>query len=158
MREWMIRRADQTFSRPVSDQEMVGQIEAGLVKPGDEICPSSGYWFSINEVEEVKRHFGDIHLHAMIPRSSEITSTTNTASVTEIESEITLPKIRLRKKKLELASAQTAVVNPLATAPSEVVQSALERNELQAKRARNVGILLSFIFFGILGLLWLGSR
>ena len=151
MKEWLIRHANHHFSRPLAESEVVVQIESGMIKPEDEICPASGYWFSIQEVDEVRKHFGDIHLQALIPKDSEITSGTNTSTLTKL-----ITPIRKTKKIKEVAAD---VVNPLAAPVGQIVRAHDPAEEtLLTRRAQAMGALLCLIFFGTLGLLWWGSQ
>ncbi len=150
MKQWLIRRGDLSFSRPMPEQEVIDQIESGIIKPEDEICQASGYWFSIQEVDEVRKHFGDIHLHSMIPGTSEITSTTNTSSVTKVNTPAPIASVRQKK-------FTAGVINPQASV-MQVQHADAGEDALVTKRARAMGWLIALIFFGTLALLWLGSR
>jgi hypothetical protein len=70
MRTWMIRHHDFSFARPMSEKDLVEKIESGEITAHDEIAQATGYWFSIQDVEEVKKHFGNqIRLQALIQRT-----------------------------------------------------------------------------------------
>ena len=160
MKQWLIRHSDFSFSRPLSHSEIVDQIESGLIRGDDEICAASSYWFSIQEIEEVKKHFGDIHLKALLPGGSEITSTTlNLTTLSKIDetprASKTEPKVQAKPKTKPKTKSNyvSSVTAPLPLKPVE-----LEADAALSKRAQAMGWLLVFIFFGTLGLLWWGSQ
>ena len=138
----MIRHADLTFTRPIPESEIVKKIESGEVTARDEIAPATGYWFSLQEVDEVKRFFGeDILLKALIPDSAETTSSTNTALL-----------VKTPRGKA-LFSKAPFVVEP----PPHV--KIIEAKTDTAGPARLVfGGILVAIFVGTLLLLWMGSQ
>ena len=105
----------------------------------DEICSGDGYWFSLPEVEEVKKHFGNIRLQSLIPSESDITSATNPLSVLEA-----------RKKVLQERT------RPI-LAPIRKTDPFIEETP-QDKKSWLFGGLLILIFFGTLGFLWMGSH
>ena len=135
----MIRHADLTFDRPILEEELIKKIEAGEVLASDEICSGDGYWFSLPEVEEVKKHFGNIRLQSLIPSESDITSATNPLSVLEA-----------RKKVLQERT------RPI-LAPIRKTDPFIEETP-QDKKSWLFGGLLILIFFGTLGFLWMGSH
>ena len=138
---WLIRHSDLTFSRPISKDELIRKIESGEIISQDEICAGDGYWFSIQEVEEVKKHFGEIRLQSMIPNQSETTSATSTT-----------PLAKAAQRVLEDIKAS-------ASKQKKIVSSEVDEDEEpHSRRALFFGILLSVIFFGTLGLLWMGSH
>ncbi len=75
MRWWMIRHQDHSVSRPIPELSLIAKIEAGELAQKDEICASAGYWFSIQDVAEVRKFFGEIKLERNLPNDGE-TSTT----------------------------------------------------------------------------------
>ncbi|MBU6154482.1 MAG: hypothetical protein KGP28_09295 [Bdellovibrionales bacterium] len=75
MRWWLIRHPDQTFSRPIPELSLISKIEAGELSLKDEICPSAGYWFPIQDAAEVRKFLGDIKLDRNLPNDG-VTSTT----------------------------------------------------------------------------------
>jgi hypothetical protein len=85
---WMIRHADLTFTRPIPQDLLVSKIEAGEVIASDEICSGDGYWFSIQEVDEVKKFFGNIRLKALLPSGSDVTSATDSTPTMELRKKV----------------------------------------------------------------------
>ena len=69
-RSWLIRRSNMSISRPMPREELIRRIEAGEVSGSDEVCESAGYWFYLNEIQEVRSHFGDIELGKIFPRGA----------------------------------------------------------------------------------------
>jgi hypothetical protein len=142
MRTWMIRHPNMTFTRPMPESEIIKMIEAGEVSGQDEIAPATGYWFSLQEVEEVKAHFGDsIILQALIPTGSDTTSSTNTALIAKT------PKTKITQSAIKRDQ------------PKIVRATKNEGEEVSHTTTRFVfGLLMAAIFLGTLSLLWLGSR
>ena len=131
----MVRHPNLTFLRPIPEPELVRRIESGEITAQDEIAPATGYWFSIQEIEEVRRHFGEhIKLRALMPIDIENTSSTNTALIQPAH-------IALDKPARKLRVPQTNA-NQKPRSPSQFF----------------FGLLLVTIFVGTLLLLWWGSR
>jgi hypothetical protein len=144
---WVIRHPNLQFERPMPEAELIAMIEAGEVSGQDEIAPGNGYWFTIQEVAEVKKHFGDtILLKSIIPTGADTTSSTITALLGatpgKLKAESFLPKAAFEPAKHFRA------------------KSALPVDERDVhSRARIVfGLFLILIFLGTLSLLWLGSK
>lgn len=141
---WMIRHSDCTFTRPISKEKLVEKIESGEVLAGDEVCSGDGYWFSIQEVEEVKKFFGNIRLQALMPTGLDVTSAANP---------LALPQTR----RIEAGNeSQAKPISQLAQ-----TQFSVEKHEEETPptlRGLFFGVLLSLIFFGILIFLWMGSH
>lgn len=144
---WIIRRQDFSFSRPMSDQALISLIESGEVKPQDEVCSNDGYWFSIQEVDEVKKHFGAIRLQSMIPNHGEATNATNPTLTRNDVGVLSPGRDEISDDALQ-ASAQKAR------------NAVLPETELQHESSGGLGfaMILIFIFFGTLIFLWLGSH
>ena len=143
----MIRHQNLTFTRPIPESELIKKIESGEVLGSDEIAPSTGYWFSIQEVEEVKRYFGDhIRLQSMMPMGADTTSSTNTALIHD-------------KGKPEKTSKKAAPT--LAPPPSErhAKPIPVQIEDGPPLRSRIIfGCFLILIFCGTLLALWSGSQ
>jgi len=58
--KWLVRTAYHQIFGPLSDQEIVQSMKQGKFKKGDEICPANGYWFHLNQIEELRKHFKSI--------------------------------------------------------------------------------------------------
>lgn len=144
MRSWMIRHHDFTFTRPMLEPELIQKIESGEVTAHDEIAPNDGYWFSIQEVEEVKKYFGEnIRLQALIPHGIETTSSTNTALLAP---SFTAGKSRFADKPgSRLETPKIKIIVP------EVIEKAGSSRFF-------FGLTLVAIFLGTLLLLWMGSQ
>lgn len=70
-RTWLIRHADHSFSRPISEPRLKELFDAGEMKPKDELCPANGYWFSLQDVREMRKHFGNIPMDSIFNKSKE---------------------------------------------------------------------------------------
>ena len=138
MRTWMVRHPNLTFTRPIPEPEFIQKIESGEISPQDEIAASNGYWFSLQEAEEVKLHFGDaIILQSLIPSGTDTTSSTSTAII----------------------GGRPAHTKTLARSSKSAPTEEVEAEAVGPSTARFVfGLFLVAIFVGTLLLLWLGSR
>ena len=160
MNKWLIRRADFVFSRPVTKEELVEMIERGDIVPKDEICEANGYWFSIQDVVEVRKFFGEIRLQSMMERNEENTSSTNTNTTRNIDLEVEeAPALAASASK---ASPVIPIRVPYPTYTGGSVtfkKEAFKANEMEwTRQARILTAFLALIFFGILSFLWMGSR
>jgi len=58
MTQWMVRTAENELLGPMPEETLKERIVQGLFDPSDEVCSGSGYWFSLNEDDELKKHLG----------------------------------------------------------------------------------------------------
>lgn len=70
-RIWMIRHPDQSFSRPITEAELMEKFASGGMDPKDEICPATSYWFSIQDVKEMRKHFGNIPMDQLFKKQTD---------------------------------------------------------------------------------------
>jgi hypothetical protein len=70
-RIWLIRHADRSFSRPLTETELRKRFAEGLMNPMDEICCSADYWFSVKDVAEIQKHFGEVNIEEFFKKSTE---------------------------------------------------------------------------------------
>jgi hypothetical protein len=147
----MVRRPDLTLTRPIPEDDMIALIESGEITAQDEIAPGNGYWFSIQEVDEVKIHFGDsIVLQSLMPTGHDTTSSTNTALITKGNN----TKSLFNPKNVQIEEKNKPIAQKLSK-----VQTTQPSADTGSTSARLVfGFFLIFIFLGTLSLLWLGSR
>lgn len=136
MSTWLVRHSNLTFERPVSKDKIIEKIESGEILAQDEICEASSYWFSIQENEEVIKHFGNIRLQALMPDGNDVTSATNTTPLSQAAAKV-IQEVKNRKPE------------PL---------SSVEPERKPGSAAFFWGAVLAFIFFGTLMLLWRGSH
>ena len=64
-RTWLIKHSDFTFSRPISETELLDRLKNGELMPRDEICQANGYWFSLQDIKEMRLHFGNVQLEGL---------------------------------------------------------------------------------------------
>ena len=144
----MIRHSNMTFTRPLPEDELIKMIESGEITAQDEIAPASGYWFNIQEVEEVKKHFGDqILLKSLIPFKAEITSSTDTLVI--LEDKAVSGLVMLSRSKLQIAEKiKNEGVQKIeqVTEPSQAIPQLI------------FGAFLVAIFVGTFLLLWMDSQ
>ena len=55
---WMVRTSKNILEGPFSQSELVRQIRDHQWIPQDEVCPSGGYWFSLQDIELLHPHLG----------------------------------------------------------------------------------------------------
>jgi hypothetical protein len=146
MKTWMIRHQNLTFTRPIPEAELIEKIESGQVLPTDEIASNSGFWFSISEIVEVTRHFGDkIRLQSMIPAGdAETTSSTNTAFIEE------------KSKRHLISHIHSLHTVQVKAKPQPAPKVEKDTNDLQSRVI--FGCILITIFCGTLWALWAGSQ
>ena len=108
-RTWLIRYPNLTFSRPISESEMLKIFTTGEMKPQNEICPSNGYWFSLQDVKEMRKHFGNISMDGLFKKVKD--------DVTQERIEVTAPIVIPQEIKAALEKKS----NPVAASVSPVV-------------------------------------
>ncbi len=157
MRHWLIRHSDMTFSRPIPEPLLIAKIEAGEINRGDEICSSGKYWFSIQEVDEVRKFFGEIRLDSFLTASDEATTSTE-ISPAEIKAEANqarkpaIPEPARQKKKIVPAV-------PASEAQGQEHPVSIEEEEVSNTASRLVFLcLILFIFLATIYLIWVGSH
>jgi len=70
-RVWLIRHADNSYSHMLKDEELKLLFNSGEMKPQDEICHGHGYWFSLQDVNEMRKHFGNIPMEGMFKKVND---------------------------------------------------------------------------------------
>jgi len=142
----MIRRQDLRVFRPIPQRELVRKIAAGEVAPNDELCPANGYWFLLSEVDEVRRHLGNVDLSCLHPKDGETTSSTDTRPIQKTK---LIPQSRPSENFADAFPPTQPV--PQAPQPSGF--------DVSARRMKNlIGVAVFFlIFLAVLILFWLGS-
>ena len=97
-RIWIIRHPGNLFSRPILEDELLDIFKSGEMKPLDEICCSMGYWFSLQDVNEMRKHFGNLPLDGIFKKIKE----DNTEERYSVTAPIVLPtKTKIRSIPLE---------------------------------------------------------
>ena len=134
----MIRHPNFQITRPILEDDLLRMIGDGSLGAQDEICPSGGYWFTLQEMTEVKKYFGDLDLRKVFPvRQGEVTSSTDTHP---------LPRTKLIQPLPEPA----ARVVPAPHAPFA------EKEDEKVPLKNIVAVVFWFLFF-ILILVWIWS-
>ena len=124
-RVWLIRHPDSTFSRPMPEEELLKMFSSGQMKPQDEICPGNGYWFSLQDVKEMRKHFGNIPLDTLFKKVSE--------EVTQERMDVTRPIAVSAQMQANLKAA--AAVNPAVSAET---QARAQRESLREASSASV--------------------
>jgi len=70
-RVWLRRFSDHTFSRPMSESDLMKLFESGSMNPTDELCAANDYWFSVQDVNEMRKHFGNIQMEGIFRKIKE---------------------------------------------------------------------------------------
>jgi hypothetical protein len=150
-----------TFSRPIPEPLLIAKIEAGEIHRGDEICSSGKYWFSIQEVDEVRKFFGEIRLESTKTSSEEGTTSTE-ISPAEIEAEemkirrAAVPPQERQKKKTGPSASAASSANAFQGQPLPV---SIEEEEVSNTTGRLVFLfLILFIFLATIYLIWVGAH
>lgn len=142
-RTWMMRYPDRSFSRPMSEQELYDRFQAGELSPQDEICPALGYWFSLSDVEEMRKHFGDLPLDRIFKKSSDVTQ----------EHAINTGKIFVDRTKL-IQSPDPSPVKP--SVPRPIHHHSVKYTEQSSDSSPSgwIKIILVMITLMILGMIY----
>ena len=146
MRYWLIRRNEFEFLRPVAEDDLLEMLKRHELTPRDEICTGQGYWFSLQEVDEFRKHFGALDYASFFMSTEEATSSTDTKVVEEAQ---------LVKSKINTNSA--ASIEPIASketvkeVPRNTVRPAIELRPWLGF------ILFSLFFLGVMTLIWRGT-
>jgi len=111
-RIWLIRSSDHKISRPFLESELKIKFSNGELSPHDEICCSKGYWFSLQDVNEMRKHFGDISLEGIFKRrvNDEVTE----------EKLVSTAKIMVSQKEVEELKKQSMIAHPIPVPVPEV--------------------------------------
>ncbi|NDG85473.1 MAG: hypothetical protein EBX52_10630 [Proteobacteria bacterium] len=141
MKMWMIRHADLTFSRPIPEPLLISKIETGAIDRSDEICLSGGYWFSVQDVTEIRKFLGEIDLVALmgarglndVTSESERTRTDHVAIELAVPEDMVSEEERLEKALEKEESEKTPVpAASVAPAPAAFPNQAAARSSPQA--------------------------
>ncbi len=54
---WLIRNASGRIEGPLPFSKLKAMMAEGRLPPDSEICPENSYWFTFQELDEMKRHF-----------------------------------------------------------------------------------------------------
>lgn len=78
---WMIRKRNGQVLGPFAGDDLGKRLKSGELDSSDEICPSAGHWFSIQESAEIRRYFGELLIPRQLsPGTSDLTMITDTES------------------------------------------------------------------------------
>lgn len=83
-RVWLRRFSDHTFSRPMSEADLMKLFESGSMNPTDELCAANDYWFSVQDVNEMRKHFGNIQMDGIFNKIKEEVTEERMASTAKI--------------------------------------------------------------------------
>jgi hypothetical protein len=56
MKNWLIRTKSNHLLGPISRDKLLELIQAGTIRPEDEVCSANGFWIYVRETELVRRH------------------------------------------------------------------------------------------------------
>lgn len=133
-RHWLMRHVNRNYSRPMNESELFQLFNSGELSPQDEICPSFGYWFLLSDVEEMRKHFGNIPMDRIFKKSEDVTQ----------EHFADTGKVFVDRTKLNPSPARKTQPTPIQTAhsPSSTAPSGW------------VKIVLALITLMILGMIY----
>jgi hypothetical protein len=148
---WLIRKSDFRFLRPVAEHDLIQMIESGQLKSQDEICQANGYWFSLQDVAEVRAHLGDVKLNSLMVKGAEITSSTDTDP---------LPKTKLIQPAHASASQSSSVSGQSTMANFRSLPVAQEQpNEPHDRKRALIFVVTAFlVFLFLLISIWSGTH
>lgn len=92
---WMVRTATNLIVGPFERDELIEQIQSGRFSLHDEVCPSGGYWFFLDERAEVESQLG-LEVTDLIPRGV-------------IEDDVTMVGVEVAPKAPSLEDAETYI-------------------------------------------------
>ncbi len=146
--QWMIRKPDLKILRPIDQATLVNMIECGELSPQDEVCPSNGYWFALQEVDELRAHLGEIQLSGLFPKVSiETTSSTDTRPI--------------MTSTLVNANTKAPIQNSNFSSPAAVVKPEVKFEEKPVsmdhphrKMGIVIAVVMALIFISVLFWLW----
>ncbi len=134
--QWLVRHKDVKNSvfqilGPYSKEDLCKKILAAEFEPSDSFCQSQGYWFELNELAEVKKHFGI--------EASQL------KGVGDPNAEATHPNVQSDQKTRRLPTAE-----PRKSLTQEIPQ--IQKTVLNVGRERfwNIIILISLIAVGFI--------
>ena len=162
MRWWMIRHQDHSFSRPIPELSLIAKIEAGELAQKDEICISGGYWFSIQDVIEVRKFFGEIKLERNLPNDGE-TSTTIQGNVKTLVNSVPESQESVQQKGSESTPGRASFhrnPKPMPQPPSRSAYFEALEEEPEVSIWSQIALILVIvlIFSGTVYLLLTNSR
>jgi hypothetical protein len=146
---WLIRKFDLRVFRPLEEAKLIQMIEAGELKPNDEICRANGYWFPLQDTEEVRRHLGDVKLNSLASKGAEKTSSTDTDPLPKTKTQILQPNPKI-------GSSQSTMANFRASMEPRAVE---EKDEPHDRRRALIFVIAAFcVFLFLLVSIWSGTH
>jgi hypothetical protein len=145
-RTWLIRHQDRTFSRPLSESELQELFDAGAMNPQDEICCANEYWFSVQDVKEMRSHFGDISFEGIFKKVKDEVTAEREMSTAKIIINPEVLKVELKKNE------PPKVVREVESSISTTQVNAIERESHAGKIIFAVLTILIVLLFVV----WLG--
>jgi len=150
-RTWLIRHADRSFSRPISETELRSLFDAGGMNPQDEICCANEYWFSVQDVKEMRRYFGSLSFEGIFKKSNEeITA----------ERDLNTAKILINPEDLKVEMKKSEPPQVVKPAVREVVAPAVSITEVNVvhkeSHAGKIIFAVLTILIVLLFVVWLG--
>lgn len=65
---WLIRGASGRIEGPLPFSKLKAMMAEGRLAPDSEICPENSYWFTFQELDEMKRHFTAEEISGLLAR------------------------------------------------------------------------------------------
>lgn len=147
-RVWLIRHYDRSFSRPLTEAELMEAFSKGGMNRMDELCASTGYWFSIQDVKEMRKHFGDMSLEGIFTRQMEDV----TGEQQESTAKISIPAKHM--EELQKQAGQNSAISPQpVTPPKPLIPDQSPAKADPASMVKNVIMVVLSVLVLILALL-----
>lgn len=115
-RLWLIKNRDHSFSRPIPESELIQKIQKGELQQKDEICAANSYWFSLQDIKEMRKHFGNIPLDGLAKKIDEEITLEKLVVTKPIAAKAMPKKTRSAEEKSPLTKAILVVLTLLAAA------------------------------------------
>ena len=154
-RTWLIRYPDFSFSRPLSEAELLKKISDGEIQVRDEVCDGKGYWFSFQDMNEVRKHFPKISLDGILKKNHEEVTQERYATTASLEVPSPVSPLVSPKIPVAVPAPVPAPVIPPSKLPMPI-QTNL--NEMEAPKPLWTKVLLAILALavGILTWFWIG--
>lgn len=147
---WLIRNASGRIEGPLPFSKLKAMMAEGRLPPDSEICPENSYWFTFQELDEMKRHFSAEEISGVMARFRRDAGAVEDA---------TKPDFGLSSQAMAASTKSKATRRPREQEPSAERQRnepASARPSHGLERAQLFGILFFIgIVAALLAVLWI---
>ena len=128
---WMIRKKSNHIIGPLARDQVLEMVSRGHLEADDELCPENGYWFSLYEVDEVKKHLGlqEVFVRRSKPVDGEATQAedTQTGDLATAQGEGQTSMIQRPEAAPRLSQARAAELQATPPLSAEELASRFQR-------------------------------